>query len=254
MRIIICVKRVAVLSDDVAFTDDGLAVDPDYLDFTLNEWDACAVDEAIRIRDAVGEGEVVVVTAGDPDADGELRRCLAMGADRAVRVWTEALRQPDPLTVAHALAEVIRPEEPDLVLCGVQSSDALQGATGAALAGFLDLPVVAVVTMIAYDATTRTATVHRELEGGMIDVVETTTPAVLTIQTGINRPRYVTFRAIQEAQGRDVAVQVAEPFGRRAYGIRGMSMPTRRRAEMIGGNPTEIAARILQIVRGSSAA
>ena len=118
MRIAVCVKRVGMLGDDVEFTDDGRDVDPDYLDFALNEWDRYAVEEALRLRDAHG-GEVVVVSVGDEETETELRECLAMGADRAVRVWGDELEGAhDPFVLARALAAGI--ESPDLVFCGAQ--------------------------------------------------------------------------------------------------------------------------------------
>src|SRR5919202_3400872 len=181
MKVVVCVKQVATLGDEVEFTDDERDVDPDYLDFALNEWDTYATEEALRLRDATGEGEVVVVSLGDEDAEDAMRRCLAMGADRGIRI--DAEEALDPIQVAHALAEVVREESPDLVFCGVQSADAVQAATGAALAELLGLPRVAVVTKI--ELGDGTATVNRELEGGLIDVTEVDTPAVMTIQTGI---------------------------------------------------------------------
>jgi electron transfer flavoprotein beta subunit len=135
LRIVVCVKQVAALGDEVEFTDDGRSVDPDYLDFALNEWDTYATEEALQIRErSGGEGEVVVVSVGDEEAEQAMRRCLAMGADRGVRVWSDELAGADPITVASALSGVIRAEEPDLVLAGVQSSDSVQSATGTALA------------------------------------------------------------------------------------------------------------------------
>jgi electron transfer flavoprotein beta subunit len=246
MRIVICVKQVQALGDEVEFTEDGRDVEPDYLEPALNEWDACATEEALRIRDrAGGEGEVVVVTCGGPGAEAALRRCLAMGADRAIRVESEAV---DPISVAQALAGVVGREQADLVLCGVQSSDSVQGATGTALAARVGLPSVAVVTRIGWDGS-GPATVHRELEGGLIDVVEVDTPALLTIQTGINEPRYANLRAIKQAELEQIEVVPAEVF-EPAYRVRRMFAPPRgERAELLDGSPAEVAARIAELVR-----
>jgi electron transfer flavoprotein beta subunit len=116
-----------VLGDEVEFTDDERDVDPDYLDFALNEWDTYATEEALRLVEAAGSGEVVVVSVGDEDAEDAMRRCLAMGADRGIRV--EAEGRLDPIQVARALAEVVQSESADLVFAGVQSSDSVQAAT-----------------------------------------------------------------------------------------------------------------------------
>jgi electron transfer flavoprotein beta subunit len=246
VRIAVCVKQVKVLGDEVEFRPDGLDVDPDYLERALNEWDACAVEEALLIRDA-GEGEVVVLTVGDEGADPVLRRSLAMGADRAIRIESDA---GDPIGVARVLAEAIAPLEADLVLCGVQSSDAVQAATGTALAELLGLPRVAVVTKVEYDHGGRQANVHRELEGGLVDVVAVDTPALLTIQTGINQPRYATLRAIKQAEQLEIDVRESPDAGPPPYRVRRMFVPAKGEgAELLPGGPADIAARIAEIVR-----
>ena len=211
----------------------------------MNEWDACATEEAIRIRERLGEGEVVVVTVGDDDADAALRRCLAMGADRAIRVDAQPL---DPVSTARALAGVVAAESPDLVLTGVQSADSVQGSTGAALAELVGLPRVAVVTSLDWNGS-GPATVDRELEGGLIDVVEVDTPALLTIQTGINQPRYANLRAIKQAEQLEIAV-VSADAGEPAYRVRRMFTPPRGAgAEMLDGGPAQVAQRIVELVK-----
>ena len=187
----------------------------------------------------------MVVTVGGEDAEDALRRCLAMGADRAVRIDVEA--RLDPISTARALAEVVQAERPDLVLCGVQSSDSVQAATGTALAALLGLPSVAVVTKLALGEGV--ATVNRELEGGLVDVVEVDTPCVLTIQTGINEPRYATLRAIKQAEQKEIDVRDAGDVGEPAYAVRRMFAPPKGGgAEMLDGSPAEIAQRIKEIV------
>ena len=191
----------------------GPAVDPDFLEWELNEWDAFSLEEALALREAAGEGEVVAITVGDRDADEALLSALAKGADRGVRIWDDALAGADPLAVARVLAAAVEREAADLVLCGVQSSDAVNGATGIALAGFLDLPHVAVVKSLDYDAASSTATVERELEGGLVEVLRVRMPALLTIQTGINQPRYATLRAIKQAREKPLAVEGLAALG-----------------------------------------
>jgi electron transfer flavoprotein beta subunit len=245
MRVVVCVKQVAVLGDEIEFTPDERDVDPDYLEHALNEWDAAATEEALQIRERLGQGEVVVVSAGDEEAEKALRRCLAMGADRAVRV---AGRFEDPFSVAQALAEAVRAEEPHLVLCGVQSSDSVQAATGTALAELLELARVAVVTKV--ELGNGQATVDRELEGGLVDVVDVDLPALLTIQTGINQPRYANLRAIKQAEQQEIALVEPAGGGEPAYRVRRMFSPPRGEgAEMLSGAPAEIAQRIADLVQ-----
>jgi electron transfer flavoprotein beta subunit len=246
MKLVVCVKLVKVLGDEVEFTPDGLDVDPDYVEAALNEWDACALEEALVIRERVGAAEVVAVTAGNQRSDQALRRCLAMGADRAVRVESVAL---DPLSTARALAAAVTAESPDLVLCGVQSSDSVQGSTGTALSELLGLPRVAVVKKLDWSGS-GPATVHRELEGGLIDVVEVDTPAVVTIQTGINQPRYATLRAIKVAEQQEIGVMAGPNDGAPSYRVRRMFTPPKGEgAQMLQGGPDEIARQIAAIIK-----
>jgi electron transfer flavoprotein beta subunit len=197
------------------------------------------------LREAAGDGEVVVVSVGPEDIEDAMRRCLAMGADRGVRVEVE---EPlDPIQVARALADVVRGESPDLVFCGVQSADSVQAATGTALAELVELPRVAVVTKI--ELGNGKASVHRELEGGLVDVVEVDTPALLTIQTGINEPRYATLRAIKQAEEKEIEVRGPGDLGEPAYRVRRMFVPSKGEgAEMLNGSPAAVAQRIKEIV------
>jgi electron transfer flavoprotein beta subunit len=249
VKIVVCVKQVAVLGDEVEFTDDACDVDPDYLDFALNEWDSYATEEALRIREGLGgDGdEVVVVSVGDAKVEDAMRRCLAMGADRAIRV--DYARSADPITVARLLAPVAQRESPDLVFCGVQSSDGVQAATGTALAELLGLPRVAVVTRIEWDPSACRAAVRRELEGGLLDLMEVDTPALLTIQTGINQPRYANLRAIKRAEQKQIEVVSPAEQSEPAYRVRRMFAPPKGEgAQILTGGPAEIARRIREIV------
>ncbi|MGH2859737.1 MAG: electron transfer flavoprotein subunit beta/FixA family protein [Solirubrobacteraceae bacterium] len=258
MKIVVAVKQVAALDDEFELLDGGSGVDPDSLEWDLNEWDTFSVEAALVLREAAG-GEVVVVTVGEEEAEEGLLSCLAKGADRAVRVWDDALADTgDALAIARVLAAVIERESPDLVLCGVQSSDAVNGATGVAVAGFLGLPHVAVVKGLAHDAAAGSVTVERELEGGLVERLRIGLPALLTIQTGINEPRYANLRAIKQAREKPMEVtdlngigldggQVAAAAGAHRLAL---AEPDRGEgAEMLAGSAGDVAARIAEIVR-----
>jgi electron transfer flavoprotein beta subunit len=259
MKIVVPVKQVAALDDEFELLDDGSGVDPDFIEFDLNEWDAFSLEAALQLREAAGEGsEVVAVTLGDDESEEALLSCLAKGADRALRVSDDGVPTDDPLTVARVLAAAVQRESPDLVLCGVQSSDAVNGATGVALAGYLDLPHVAVVKGLEHDAAAGALVVDRELEGGLVERLRVSLPALLTIQTGINQPRYANLRAIKQAREKPLDVVDAGELGvdedalLAAAGARrrALSPPDRGGgAEMIGGGVDEVAARIAEIVR-----
>jgi electron transfer flavoprotein beta subunit len=249
VKVVVPVKQVANLDDEVELTDGDTGVDPDFLEWELNEWDTFSLETALQLGEAVDGTEVVVVSVGDEEAEEGLLACLAKGADRAVRIWDDGLEGADALAVARILAAAVEREQPDLVLCGVQSSDAVAGATGVALAGHLGLPRVAVVKRLEYDAGANTATVERELEGGLAQVMRVRCPALLTIQTGINEPRYANLRAIKQAEQHEIAVVEAET-GEPAYRVRRMFSPPRGAgAELLDGGPARIAERILELVR-----
>jgi electron transfer flavoprotein beta subunit len=245
VKITVCVKQVGALSDEVEFNRDGRSVDQDYLDFALNEWDATAIEAALNLREAHG-GEVLAVTVGDDESDPAIRRALAVGADRGAFVRYEPGEEADPIAIARALAAAIGDESPDLVLCGAQSADAANGAVPAALAALLGMPCVAVV--VGIDAQDGRAVVRRELEGGLVEELEVDLPAVLSVQTGWNTPRYATLRQIKQAEAEDVPEldAGAPPTARR---ITGLATPERGEgAEMIGGKAPDVAARIAALV------
>lgn len=256
MKVVVPVKQVAVLDDEFELLDDGSGVDPDGIESELNEWDTFSLEAALQLRDAAGEGEVVAITVGDEDAEEGLLAALAKGADRGVRIWDEQLEGADPLAVARVLAGAVARESADLVLCGVQSSDAVNSATGIALAGFLELAHVAVVKGIEVDGSQ--LTVQRELEGGLVELVRISLPALLTIQTGINEPRYATLRAIKQAREKpmdvcspaDVGVDAAQVAASGGARRRRLATPDRGAgAEMIDGSAADVAARIATLVR-----
>jgi len=197
LRFLVTVKHSAKLGDEYAFTADGLDIADEYLEHDLNEWDDAALEQALLLIEANGDGEVVAVTVGDEAAEKSLRKALAKGASRAVRIWDERLRNADPITIARAIAGVAATEQADLILSGTQSSDHAHGATGTALARILGLPHSSVIAAVEWDGT-ETMTVTRELEGGTRHVLQMPTPAVLSIQTGTNTPRYATDQTGQE--------------------------------------------------------
>jgi electron transfer flavoprotein beta subunit len=212
MKILVTVKEVAEVEDE--FEISGLDVDDRYLDYDLNEWDDYAVEEAVQISEENDDVEVVTVTIGPERSEETIRMALAKGADRALRVWdddVEAAEFLDANTKAELLSAVVEAEEPDLVLTGVQSNDDSYGATGVALAERVDYEWAAVVN--ALDVEDDTAHVHRELEGGIEELTDVELPAVMTIQTGINEPRYASLRGIRQAQRKELDVQGLADLG-----------------------------------------
>ena len=258
MKIVVAVKQVAVLDEEFELLDDGAGVDPDAIEWELNEWDEFSLEAALQLREAQGEGEVVVDLGRDEEAEEGLRACLAKGADRALRIWDDALAGADALAVARVLAAAVERESPDLVLCGVQSSDAVHSATGVALAAHLGLPRVAVVKALDYDAGRDSATVERELEGGLIELLRVrcprcsrSRPASTSRATRIcvrsSRPRRSRSRSSSRASSGSTGTRSQR---RRARACARWRRPTRAAARRCStARPSAVAERIAEIVK-----
>jgi len=259
MKVLVAVKQVAALDEDFEIRADGKDVDPDFLVRDLNEWDDFSLEEAVKTKENAGTPvEVVVVCVGPEEADEALRKCLAKGADRAIRVWDEELAGADSIGIARVIAAVARREKPQLLLAGAQASDHAFAATGIAVAALLEWAHAAVVTMLEYTPGAGGALLRRELEGGLLHEMQIETPAVLTIQLGINTPRYASLRSIKQAAAKPIEVLTPAdlempPSEVGAAGslsrVRRMYVPEKGRAQMIGGSVEEQAARVAQLIR-----
>jgi electron transfer flavoprotein beta subunit len=271
MKILVAVKQVAALDEDFEIREDGRDVEPDFLIRDLNEWDDFSLEEAVKIKEAAEAGaaqvtggsgggavEVVAVSVGPEAVDESLRKCLAKGADRAIRVWDKGLEESDSVAIARVLAAVARREAPDMLFAGVQSSDQAFAATGVATAAFLNWPHGAVVSSLDYRPGAKRALFRRELEGGVLQEVEIQCPAVLTIQLGINTPRYASLRSIKQAAAKPI--EVLSPadleLGTGDVGaagslsrVRRMYVPDKGRAQLIEGSAAEQARRLAEIIR-----
>ncbi|GAB6860476.1 electron transfer flavoprotein subunit beta/FixA family protein [Haloplanus litoreus] len=256
MKILVTVKEVAEVADD--FEIEGLSIPEKFLEYDLNEWDDYAVEAAVRIAEDRDEDvEVVAVTVGPERSEETIRMALAKGVDRAVRVWDDALAEAgliDPTATARVLAAVAEAEDPDLVLSGVQAADDGFGATGVALAEHLDFGWAAVVNDL--ELGDGEASVRRELEGGVEELTTVALPAVLTIQTGINDPRYASLRGIRQAQRKELAVHTLADLGLDPavldgdLTLTGMAKPeSESDATLFEGSPEETAAELETVLR-----
>jgi electron transfer flavoprotein beta subunit len=259
MKILVAVKQVAALDEDFEIRDDGRDVDPDFFIRDLNEWDDFSLEEAVKIKEAAAEPvEVAVVSVGTDEVDESLRKCLAKGADRAIRIWDAAIEGSDSIAIARVLAAAAKREAPDMLFAGVQSSDQSFASTGIAAAALLGWPHAAVVSNLTYTPGAKSAVFRRELEGGLLQEVEIQCPAVLTIQLGINTPRYASLRSIKQAASKpievlslaDVALSEADVGETGSSSrVRRMYVPDKGRAQPIEGDAAQQAARLAEIIR-----
>jgi electron transfer flavoprotein beta subunit len=255
MQILVTVAEVAAVDDE--FEIDGLAVDERFLTYDLNEWDEYAVEEAVQYKeDADDEVEVVTVTIGPERSEETIRQALAKGADRGVRIWDETLgeRPLEPALKTALVAEVAEQEDPDIVLSGVQTGDDSWSSTGVACAERLGWEWAAVVNQLELDMDGGVANVHRELEGGLSELTEVDLPAVLTIQTGINEPRYASLRGIRQAQNKPLDVLDIDDLGvdvpERRLDLQTLIEPEAEgEAQLFEGSPEETATDLAELLR-----
>ena len=253
MNIIVCVKRVPLTQEvDLEIDPSKKDVRRDMLAFVMNEWDNYAIEEAILLKEKLG-GNVTAVTLGSEDNEEVLRRCLAMGADQAIRVDPETL-ELDAFTVSKILAAVVKGLDYDLILTGVQAEDNNEGAVGMMLAEHLGLAHSAVVVGIEPEGNE--ATVRVELEGGIDEVSKIQLPAVLSIQTGINEPRYVSIMGIRKAAKKELRVMdlnglnlSQDDLSSRTTIEEVFMPPETEGAEILEGDASTIADQVIRIIR-----
>jgi electron transfer flavoprotein beta subunit len=244
MKILVAIKQVPERDTQVVIAADGRWIDESDLNYTINEPDAYALEEALQLKEKNG-GEVVVMCAGPERVESTLREALAKGADRAIHIEVDNLGERDTLGVAHVLAEIAKEEAPDLILTGLQSDDLGLGQTGVVLAELLDIPHATLIMHVEKTATG--VRVKRELEDGWFQHVEMPLPALLTIQSGGNKLRYATLMGIKKAKTKEMKTVRAAAAANPSIVLERVYLPEKRKkTEMLTGTPAEIAARLVE--------
>ena len=251
MNIIVCVKRIPKTAEaDLFIEKDGKDIKKDSLVFSLNDWDGYAVREAALLKEKHG-GTVTVLTVGPEESKEVLTRCLAMDADRGLLI--EAPGSADANLISKILHQAIKNEPFDLILTGVQAEDDGWGQVGVALAQRMGLPHAAIVNRIEING--EKARIKRELEGGIEEIAELKLPAVLTIQTGINEPKYVSLAAILEAEDKEMKEITLDEIG--VLGQEPLDVvtdqvffpPVGKTAEILKGSPEEVVVQLTEIIK-----
>lgn len=202
MNIIVCLKWITCTDSPIRI--EGTTVNERGIYHVINPYDLLAVEEALRLKDLHEGSKVTVVCLGPPPAESGIRRCLAMGVDKSVMVWDSVLENADSHTIASILADIIRPLDYDLIICGQKAADIEEGQVGAILAHALNLPVVSSVVKVDCSTENGELIAHRKLLRGDRDIVKTALPVLLTVEVGLNRPRYPAFRSILIAEKREI--------------------------------------------------
>jgi len=246
MKIAVCIKQVPTREWQPRLNESKTWIREQDASYEMNEPDAYALEEGLRLKEKHG-GEVVVCSAGPARVAQVIREALARGADRAIHVESDALASADAFVVADALAAAVKDERFDLILTGLQSDDQGFAQTGVILAERLGLPHATIIMEVqAADGTLR---VKRELEGGWFQWVAMPTPAVLTIQSGINQLRYATLKGIMAAKKKEIRKATAAPAAPKQK-IVSLYVPEKgKKTQMIAGSAGEAAKELVKRLR-----
>ena len=250
MKIAVCIKQVVTRDWPLRIDDAERWVRDVDAGFEMNEPDAYALEEALRLKEQSG-GEVVVCAAGPARVLQVLREALARGADRAIHLESDSLATADSLTLAQSLAEALRDEEPDLILTGLQSDDQGFGQTGVVMAELLGISHSTIIMEVELDSNKKSEIrVKRELEAGWFQWVTMPTPALLTIQSGINQLRYATLKGIMAAKKKEVRKVAADSLREGTMAISRIYVPKKeKKTRFIEGSPSQAAEELVRILR-----
>ena len=245
MKIIVCIKQVP--SKDAPLSIAGNWIKESDIGFEMNEPDSYALEEGLRLKEKHG-GEVIAISMGPERVKQTIKEALAKGADRGIHISDDQFAQLDPLNAARMLAEALRKENADLVLTGLQSDDHGFGQTGVLIASLLDLPHATIIMQIEVQG--KKMRLKRELEAGWFQHIECPLPAVLSIQSGINKVRYATLKGIMAAKKKEIVSITRESLGVKPEAtqkIEKIYVPTKtKKTEFLTGTPAEMATKLVE--------
>ncbi len=250
MKILVCIKQVPQKDATLKLNESGTWIQ-DNVAYEVNEPDAYALEEALRTKEKHG-GEVVAITVGPARAQTALREALAKGADRAIHVEDESFATLDSINTARAIAAAIEGENFDLVFTGLQSDDYGYAQTGVLLAELLGCPHATII--IGIEKTDSGLRLKRELESGFYQFIDTPLPAVLTIQSGINKLRYASLMGIKQAKNKPLKkvgkADVEARLGANAQKVEKLYVPLKqKKTELLDGAPADIAKKLVERLR-----
>jgi len=248
VNIIVCIKQVP--AKDAPLSIAGNWIRESDIGFEMNEPDSYALEEALRLKEKHG-GEVVALSMGPERVKQTIKEALAKGADRGIHIADDNFAQVDPLGSAKSLAVAVKEQKYDLVLTGLQSDDHGFGQTGVLLASVLDVPHATIIMAIEVDG--QKMKLKRELEAGWFQHIECPLPAVLSIQSGINKVRYATLKGIMAAKKKEIRTIARESLGvstELTQRVEKIYVPTKtKKTEFLTGTPKEVAAKLVEKLR-----
>ena len=247
MKIAVLVKQVVGSESALEISQDQKWIDNSRATFVMNSPDNYAIEEAMLIKEKVGAGEVVIVSMGPQRVQKVIREGLSKGADRGIHIETESLNEIDPLYTSKVLAETLRDENFDLILSGLQSDDSGMGQTGVLLGELLNMSTATLA--IETDIDQNKIRVKRELESGWFQWVELEFPASVSIQSGINQPRYPSLKGIMGAKKKEIKV-IPAPQVEKRQSISEIFAPKKsKETEFIETDIDSTVERIIEILK-----
>src|SRR3972149_1385417 len=229
-------KRVPDTAAKIKVAASGKSIDSTGIEYVINPYDEYGIEEALRIKEKHGQGEVIILSLGSEKATSVIRNALAMGADRAILLKDESDNY-DSFATANALAKVLKEINPDIIFFGKQPVDTDNSQVGSMVAQILNLPCVTVINKL--EISDKKAIAHRQIEGG-IEVVETHLPAVFTAQKGLNEPRYASLKGIMAAKKKSLEEKVPEKIESRIKILKMEPPPSRKAGKIVGQNVEEV--------------
>ena len=257
MNIVVCLKQVPDTESQIKIGSDGASIVTDDIKWVMNPYDEFGVEEALRLKEKHG-GEVTVVGLGPKRVTESIRTALAMGADKGILISDDALEGSDALATAKAIAAAIKDLESDIIFTGQRGVDDDQGLVGAAVAELLDIPQLSLIVKLEVAEDGKSVKVDRPIEGETL-VIESSLPALITVQKGLNEPRYASLPGIMKAKKKpleekslgDLGLDAAEfGLGARKLKILELTPPPVRKAGIMveGDTPQDKAAELAKLL------
>jgi len=257
MDIIVCIKRVPDTAEAAVIIDETeKGIKEERLTFDINEADNYALEEALLLKEKVG-GSVTLISVGKKEAEEALRMGLAKGADTAIRLWDDKFIYSDAYAIAKILATAIKERKFDLILTGCMATDDGYSQVGPTLAELLGIPHATLVTGV--EIKEKRVKVERELEGGLLEVLDIELPALFAVQTGINEPRYASIIGIKKAAQKEIEVMGLEGLGLKDEDVGEQGSKAKleklfipmveKRAEILEGTPDEVSVKLAELLK-----
>ncbi len=255
MKILVCVRSVPLPESSFRVNGAGNFYDQSELNSQVNEYDLFSIEEAVRLKERFKDVEITVVSVGPQRVDLEIKKALAQGADQGARIDDPQGLEKDSLSVASLIAKWASDKKFDLIFCGLMSQDLQRYQTGPMLAQLLSLPCATTIVAMTVSDDRKKIICERELEGGVREKVELLLPALVSVQSGINQPRYASLSNVLKARKIKIPVLPPEPMPGLKPGEKTgrIYLPEKRgKCEFLQGGPEQVAEALLEKIRGKA--